>query len=101
MTGPDFKALATRQDLRYWEWVRLRAKALNSDGCSGPAALDQAYILACYEHDVHYRTGKTVLTGLPISQAQADELLAIRIRQMAWDALSWNPATWKNLIGFP
>jgi len=80
--------------------VRNTALALKSDGCSGPAALTQAYILACYEHDIHYRTGETIY-GLSISREQADDLFPTRIRQMATDGLGWNPKTWRHLIGFP
>lgn len=95
-----FAVLARRQADSYWVRVEQFATALNSDGCSGPASLTQAYILACYEHDVHYRTGQTVF-GLTISREQADALFPTRIRQMAVDGLGWNPRTWKHLIGFP
>lgn len=95
-----FAILARRQGDTYWARVQTTALALKSDGCSGPASWTQAYILACYEHDVHYRTGETIF-GAGISREQADALFPTRIRQMAWDGLGWNPKTWKHMIGFP
>ena len=35
---------------------------------------------ACYEHDCHYRTHKTIF-GSPITKAQADYILKRRIQQ--------------------
>jgi len=52
----------------YWTVVRRRAQELKSDGCT--LVLD-FYLDACLEHDVHWRTGKT-LTGVPISTRQAN-----------------------------
>jgi hypothetical protein len=64
------------RDLRYvpprnsWYWVKLRrrAKELKSDGCTG---VPDFYLDACYEHDVHWRTGHT-LDGQRISTRQAN-----------------------------
>lgn len=81
----------------YWILVKQKARELKSDGCSGVADF---YIDACYEHDIHYRTWKTVL-GQDITKAQADWLLGVRIRQMATKNLDWNPRTWGNLLGYP
>jgi hypothetical protein len=92
-----YAALARRKPDSYWARVQKTALALKSDGCS---VVTQAYKLACYEHDIHYRTGQT-LWGAPISREQADALFPTRIRQMAWDGLGWNPLTWYHLIGFP
>lgn len=51
-------------------WVRVRAKAaeLGSDGCTG---VSDICIDSCYEHDIHWRTGKTI-DGLPITTKQAN-----------------------------
>ena len=92
-------ALPDTGDALYWKVVRLRALGLKSNGCSGPAQWTQWYKDACYEHDIHYKTGKA-LNGRDISRLHADDLLATRIRQMAWAALHWHPRTWKHLGGF-
>jgi hypothetical protein len=93
-----YAALSKRQPKAYWLYVRICARRLKSDGCSGPARMTQWYKDACLEHDCHYRLGETV-SGLPISREQADDLFAARIRQMAWDGLSWSPSSWKHLGG--
>jgi hypothetical protein len=54
----------------YWLRVRARAGELKSDGCSGPA-LKGFYGDCCAEHDIHYRTHRT-LDGDPITRAEAD-----------------------------
>ena len=92
--------LKRRQSSLYWLHVRIRALELESDGCSGPARLTQAFREACLEHDVFYRTGK-MLDEDPISRIDADAVLAVRIRQMTWDRLGWRPWTWINLVGYP
>lgn len=95
-----YAQLVKRQSRGYWELVRALAEHLKSDGCSGPARITQAYRDACLEHDIHYRTGQ-MLGGVDITRKQADDLFWLRIRQMAWDGLSWKPWTWGNLLGFP
>lgn len=52
----------------YWELVRKEAKELLADGCSG---VPDFHLDCCLEHDIAYRTKKTVL-GEPISRRQAD-----------------------------
>lgn len=52
----------------YWDLVRLKAVALGSDGCTG---VPDFYLDACYEHDIHWRTGFTLL-GDPITYAEAN-----------------------------
>lgn len=54
----------------YWEAVRARAKELQSDGCSHVTSM---YLDCCLEHDIHYRTGRT-LSNEEISRAQADKI---------------------------
>lgn len=74
----------------YRALIRARAKELGSDGCSGPAL--EIYQDACYEHDIHYRTGKT-LAGQPITRAEADRLLRLRIQTMSKLGLL-SPVSW-------
>lgn len=61
--------------------VRHRAAELKADGCSGPA-LDAFYRDACLEHDIHYRTGRT-LDGQPLTRAQADATFRRRMQAMS------------------
>lgn len=63
------------QDAAYWEKVEARAKELGTDGCSGPTL--QLYVRACWEHDIHYRTGCT-LYGRRITRAEADTIFRER-----------------------
>lgn len=58
--------------MSYWQRVKEYARALNGDGCT--SAPDLTYRRCCDEHDIHYRTGKT-LDGRPITRAQADARL--------------------------
>lgn len=52
----DLRAVPPRNDL-YWHQIRVLAARLDSDGCTGVADF---YLDACLEHDVHWRTGKTI-----------------------------------------
>jgi hypothetical protein len=63
----------------YRELVRRRARELDSDGCSG---VPDFYRDACLEHDIHYRTGRT-LSGVPLTRAKADAIFRKRIQQMS------------------
>ena len=54
----------------YWEAIRARAKELQSDGCSRVTSM---YLDCCLEHDIYYRTGKT-LNGKEISREEADKI---------------------------
>lgn len=56
----------------YWQRVKEHAAALKGDGCSGSP--DFFYRRCCDEHDIAYRTGKTVC-GKPITRAEADKAL--------------------------
>lgn len=56
----------------YWQRVKEYAAALKGDGCT--SVPDLTYRRCCDEHDIHYRTGKT-LAGKPITRAQADARL--------------------------
>lgn len=54
----------------YWQRVKVTAKSLKGDGCS--SSPDFFYKRCCDDHDIAYRTGKTV-DGEPISRAEADK----------------------------
>ena len=56
----------------YWEKVKQHARALKGDGCT--SSPDLFYARCCDEHDIHYRTGRT-LEGKFISRADADKRL--------------------------
>jgi hypothetical protein len=58
-----------RAERRYWERVRDKAGELGTDGCSGATG---AFVECCYEHDIHWRTGKT-LDGRPITEHEANK----------------------------
>lgn len=73
---------ATINDLHkaYWRLVRRRAQELGSDGCSG---VPDFYVLACMEHDIHYRTGRR-LCGKTLTRREADA----RFLRSMW---RWSP----------
>lgn len=52
----------------YWERVRHIAAELKSDGCT---CVSEIFHDACLEHDIHWRTGRTVY-GDPISCRDAN-----------------------------
>jgi len=45
-------------DARYWRHVTDNARAIHTDGCT---LVKDFYVLACWEHDLHYRTGRNWL----------------------------------------
>lgn len=73
----------------YWERVRFVAKELHSDGCSG---VPDFYVDACFEHDIHWRTGCT-LDGETITTAQANtrfrRVIQSRSKMGILSPLSW------------
>jgi len=73
----------------YWNLVRKRAHELNSDGCSG---VPDFYLDCCLEHDIAYRTGKTI-TGRTQTREEADLCLreCIQARSLfgKWSPMSW------------
>jgi hypothetical protein len=73
----------------YWERVRDKAGEIGSDGCTGAGAVFRD---CCFEHDIHYRTGRT-LDGQPITKAQADD--RFRACMQARSVLGWwSPMAW-------
>jgi hypothetical protein len=55
----------------YWDEVRAQARCLGTDGCT---MSPDVYVDACYEHDIHWRTGKTI-EGRPITTRLANRRL--------------------------
>lgn len=87
----------TAWDKHYWTMVAIRAAQLKSDGCTGVVDF---YKWTCLEHDIHYRTHKT-LFGTPISFETANYMFRVRIQQasklgklspMSW--IRWLGVTW-------
>lgn len=80
-------------DAVYWDYIASWA-VKHSDGCSGVADI---YVQACWEHDYHYRYGRTVQRA-PISRSAADR----RFRQVV-QALSpaglLSPVSWWRWAG--
>jgi hypothetical protein len=78
-----------KDDPQYWAKVRRKAEQLNSDGCSWTVEWHQE---CCFEHDIAYKTGRTVL-GATISRAEADaqfrRCIQSRSRLGRWSPLSW------------
>ena len=73
----------------YWVMIRRKARALKSDGCTG---VPDFYLDCCLEHDIHYRTGKT-LGGKPLTRAQADARLRRCIQSRS--VFGWfSPMSW-------
>ena len=73
----------------YWKRVRERADELGVDGCSFGTS---ARLDCCLEHDIAYRTAKTV-DGAPQTKEQADtRFLAClqRHSSLGW----WSPLAW-------
>lgn len=80
---------AQLDDPLYRQAVWTLGRRLGSDGCTGVA---DWYLIACYDHDIAYRTGLT-LDGRPLTRAEADrrfrwaiqhESRLGRLAPMAW-----------------
>lgn len=69
LTRKEYWRLLDNVDYR--RMVARRARQLKSDGCSGVADF---YIIACYDHDIAYRTGRDIF-GNVLTRAQADARL--------------------------
>lgn len=79
----------------YWSRVRELASELGSDGCT-LSVLGRLYEDCCLEHDIHYRTHRT-LDGTPITRDEADaRLLACMQRRsfLGW----WTPVGWIRYV---
>ena len=78
----------------YWGRVRWVAKEMGSDGCTGVA---DWHLDACYEHDLHWRTGLT-LDFKPITTAQANRRFRLVIQSRSWCG-RLSPLSWLRWIG--
>lgn len=90
----------------YWNWVRVRAAELESDGCTG---VPDFYADCCLEHDLAYRTGldpraSFVGRSIPISRAAADrrlrECIQARSKFGRFSPLSWTRWAGLRLLNF-
>lgn len=77
------------KDSFYWDHVRTAAAMLQSDGCTG---VKDVYVDSCLEHDIHWRTGRTIY-GVPITKQQANErfrrVIQSRSKLGRFSPLSW------------
>ena len=78
----------------YWEKVRIEALRLKSDGCT---FVSDIFLEACYEHDIHWRTGKT-LEGLAITVAQANTRFRLVIQHRSRFG-RYSPIAWIRWTG--
>jgi hypothetical protein len=79
----------------YRKLVRAIAREMDSDGCSLPALSFR--VDACYEHDIHWRTGHTVY-GHPIPKATADTVFRWRLQAMSPLGVI-SPVAWWRYLG--
>lgn len=78
----------------YWVRVRIEAARLQSDGCS---FVRDYYLDACLEHDIHWRTGRTI-DGDPITAQQANRRLR-KVIQARSKAGRFSPLSWVRWTG--
>lgn len=78
----------------YWTKVRLRAKELKSDGCT---VVSDFYLDSCLEHDIHWRTGKT-LSGYALTERQANMRFRWVIQNRSIFGV-WSPMSWGRWVG--
>lgn len=84
------------RDTVYWDQVRVIARWLKTDGCS---SVSQVYMAPCLEHDIHYRTRRSVESWIrnipewPITRLQADV-------QMLLATMARSPLRVFTLIGW-
>lgn len=78
----------------YWLLVRARAEQVKSDGCSDSP--DFA-IECCYEHDIHWRTGKTIW-GQPLTENEANARLERCERSRSWFARRFGFSPWAGIV---
>ena len=78
-----------KDDLYFWGRVRLIARQLKSDGCTG---VPEFYRDACLLHDLLYRSGCD-LDGKPITRKEADaamkQVIQDRSKLGRFSPLSW------------
>lgn len=67
------------QDEDYWATMIGIAETRKFDGCTG---VPDFYLLACIEHDFHYRGHKTFY-GDPITQSDADKRFRLVVQSLS------------------
>lgn len=96
LTWPELHRWCERTawDRVYWSQIRDDACEAKSDGCTG---VPDWMVWTCWEHDLHYRTGRTA-DGKIITRRQADWVLRRRMQQAsAWGVFYWR--SWVRWIG--
>lgn len=78
----------------YWDIVRQYARLLESDGCTG---VSDIYRDCCLEHDIHYRTHRTI-TGIEIDKEYADCKLWECVVSRSWFG-RFSPRAWILWLG--
>jgi hypothetical protein len=78
----------------YWAKVHVLASQLGSDGCTG---VPDIYRDACYEHDIHYKTGKTIY-GVALTRRDADAIFRERLQEMSFLGV-FSPTAWTYWLG--
>lgn len=84
----------TAWDKMYWSDICNIARNLHSDGCSG---VPDWLVWTCWEHDIHYRTHRTI-DGDYLTKQQADYIFRHRIQQGSGFGV-FSPAAWWRWLG--
>lgn len=82
------------QDENYWNAIIEIAETSNFDGCTG---VPDFYLLACLEHDLHYREHKT-LYGESLTQSEADKRFRLVVQSLSYFGVL-SPMSWWRWIG--
>jgi hypothetical protein len=82
------------EDDIYWFQVRIIADMMRSDGCTGVA---EFYRDSCLEHDIHWRTGRTI-HGLPLTTAQSNTRFRLVIQSRSRLG-RFSPLSWWRYVG--
>ena len=95
MPARTYTEYVARWTLAYERRVRNEALRIQSDGCSG--VLD-AYLIQCYEHDIHYATHRDFFDRSELEQCHADNYLRWGIQMRSWFG-RWSPMAWWRYKG--
>lgn len=86
--------LPSGYDLSYWSQIYTKAKEIEANGCTG---VSEIYRDSCYEHDIHYGTGKTIY-GKPLTRGDADAIFWERIVELSPLGV-FSPVGWIRWMG--
>lgn len=84
----------TAWDKEYWADIKSLAQTLKSDGCTG---VPDWMVWTCWEHDIHYRTHRTI-DGDYLTRKDADYILRVRIQQSSGFKI-FSPISWWRWAG--